>query len=77
MLLKVIPGNLDVVVGNSGLGDDGGIRTGGDDDSELHELFDRRKTKLVVLNKAVWQDRLRDLCECALIGIKPEHLLRE
>jgi hypothetical protein len=77
MLLKVFPGDLDVVVGYSGLGDDGGIRTGGDDDSELHELLDRGKAELVVLNKAVRQDRLRNLCECPLIGIKPEHLLRE
>jgi hypothetical protein len=77
MLLKVFPGDLDVVVGNSGFGEDGGIRAGGDDDSELHEVFDRRKAKLVVFNKAVRQDRLRDLCKCPLIGIKPEHLLRE
>jgi hypothetical protein len=77
MLLKVFPGDLDVVVGNSGLGDDGGIRTGGDDDSELHELFDGRETELVVLDKTVWQDRLWDFGKCSLIGVEPEHLLRE
>jgi hypothetical protein len=77
VLLEVLPGNLDVVVGYSGLGDDGGIRTGGDDNSELHEVFDRGKTELVVLNEAVWQNGLRDLCECSLIGVEPKHLLRE
>jgi len=77
MRLKVFPGDLDVVVGDSGFGDDGGIRAGGDDNSELHELLDWGKAELVVLNEAVLQDRLRDLCECPLIGIKPEHLLRK
>ena len=77
MLFEVLLGNLDVVVGYSGLGDDGGIRTGGNDNSELHELFDRREAKLVVLNEAVWQDRLGNFSKCSLIGIKPEHLLRE
>jgi hypothetical protein len=77
VLFEVLLGNLDVVVGYSGLGDDGGIRTGGDDDSELHELLDRGKAELVVLNEAVWQDRLGNFSKCSLIGIKPEHLLRE
>ena len=77
MFFEVFLGNLDVVVGHSGLGDDGGIRAGGDDDSELHEVFDRGKAELVVLNEAVWQNRLGNFSKCSLIGIKPEHLLRE
>lgn len=77
MLFEVFLGNLNVVVGDSGFCNDGGIRAGGDDDPELHKLLDRGKTKLVILHKAVRQDRLGHLCECPLIGVEPKHLLGE
>jgi hypothetical protein len=42
VLLKVVPCVLDVDVGNLGLGENGGIRAGSDDNSVLHQLLDGR-----------------------------------
>lgn len=72
VFLDVFLGDLDVEVGDLGLGDDGRIRTGGDDDSEFHQLLDGGKTKLVVLDKTIGQDCLRYFGESSFIGVEPE-----